>query len=354
MIIAMLVLAGLGGPVPLSHLTSIESHQCSYAESEACSRSLLAAATGRGLFVENRGQWANGARFMFRGAVDAAFDPAGISLRCGASPGSREEHEAVVRLSFVGSQTAPLIEGRDLLANHTFLIGSSTHWRGDVPSYGSIVYRGPYPGIDLVVRQDSGALAYDLCLEPGADLSEVAIRCAGVEELCIGDDGLLQLETPLGILRQSLLRCWAISASGGRREIPGCFRPIGEDCYGFEVDAPAEAQRIVIDPDLEWSSFLGGSDGFYRLGDIVTSVAVDTTGAAYVAGYTESMDFPTTPGAFDRAYDLRLDAFVAKLSPDGRQLVYSTFLGGNDHDTPTSIGGVRSPSEEGPRRPTSR
>lgn len=84
-----------------------------------------------------------------------------------------------------------------------------------------------------------------------------------------------------------------------------------------------------ISPDgrsLRYCTYLGGS-----LGDLGLAVAVDGQGCAFVAGYTASTDFPTTAGVvkttrsggfFDAA-----DGFVAKLSPAGNALVYSTYVG---------------------------
>ena len=77
---------------------------------------------------------------------------------------------------------------------------------------------------------------------------------------------------------------------------------------------------------LVYSTLLGGSFGG---GDMGRGVAVDATGAAYVAGITHSPDFPTTPGAFDRELGGEAsDVFVTKLTPDGSALAYSTYLGG--------------------------
>ena len=73
-----------------------------------------------------------------------------------------------------------------------------------------------------------------------------------------------------------------------------------------------------------YSTFLGGSSHDTGLG-----IAVDSSGCAYVAGYTASANFPTTPGAFDRTYGGgTYDAFVTKLDPGGAALLYSTYLGG--------------------------
>jgi hypothetical protein len=58
-----------------------------------------------------------------------------------------------------------------------------------------------------------------------------------------------------------------------------------------------------------------------------TAIAVDGTGAVYVAGVTDSADFPTTPGALQRRLAGNDDVFVVKLAPDGARLIYATYLG---------------------------
>jgi hypothetical protein len=78
---------------------------------------------------------------------------------------------------------------------------------------------------------------------------------------------------------------------------------------------------------LVYSTYLGGSSY-----DVGLSIAVDAAGNAYVAGFTGSTDFPTTPGAFQTALGGTEDAFVAKLDPTGASLVYSTYLGGSGED----------------------
>ena len=55
-------------------------------------------------------------------------------------------------------------------------------------------------------------------------------------------------------------------------------------------------------------------------------------GRAYVTGFTDSTDYPTTRGAFDRTFNGDRDAFVAKLNTLGSALAYSTFLGGASED----------------------
>lgn len=84
---------------------------------------------------------------------------------------------------------------------------------------------------------------------------------------------------------------------------------------------------------LAYSTYLGGSGG--TTGDVGSGIDVDSLGNAYVTGYTESTDFPTTPGALQTAFGGKSDAFVAKVNALGSALVYSTYLGGSGNEDGT-------------------
>ncbi len=76
---------------------------------------------------------------------------------------------------------------------------------------------------------------------------------------------------------------------------------------------------------LVYATYLGGES----YSESANSIAIDASGAAYVAGYTMSRQFPVTPGAFDTSLGPNQKGFVTKLNPAGSGLVYSTFVGGN-------------------------
>ncbi len=80
---------------------------------------------------------------------------------------------------------------------------------------------------------------------------------------------------------------------------------------------------------LIYSTYLGGS-AF----DKGTAIAIDSSGSAYVTGYTSSPDFPTTSKSFQTTYlgNSQSEAFVVKLSAGGSALAYSTYLGGTGGD----------------------
>lgn len=123
---------------------------------------------------------------------------------------------------------------------------------------------------------------------------------------------------------------------------PGAFQ------IGF-VGYPALAVFVTkLNPTgstLVFSTYISGTDGYISSGH---GIAVDSTGGVYVTGLTESADFPTTLGAFDRTCGTDgscnrksglypSDAFVTKLVSDGSALAYSTYLGGSDNDWANAI-----------------
>ena len=113
-----------------------------------------------------------------------------------------------------------------------------------------------------------------------------------------------------------------LTTSGDLPTTPGAFQPGPGGEAGYY-----DSFVVKLNPDgsaLEYSTYLGGNGSDQGWG-----IAVDSTGHAYVAGQTESTNFPVTPGAFQTNFR-RL--FVTKLNPTGSGLIYGTYLGGTDHD----------------------
>jgi len=87
---------------------------------------------------------------------------------------------------------------------------------------------------------------------------------------------------------------------------------------------------------LLYSTYLGGSGCDSGLG-----IVVDSSGRAYVTGWTQSSDFPVTADAFQPAShtnaNFPYEAFFARLNSTGSALTYSTFLGGANNDQGNAI-----------------
>ena len=116
----------------------------------------------------------------------------------------------------------------------------------------------------------------------------------------------------------------------------------GEDAFVSRLDP-----SLPVAKQLVYSTFLGGSGN--ELGSFAqqTALWVDPSGLVTVAGWTNSTNFPTTPGTYDTTHNGSDDVFVSRLDPrltGNPQLVYSTFLGGQKADSAFAVS-VRSSDE---------
>lgn len=114
------------------------------------------------------------------------------------------------------------------------------------------------------------------------------------------------------------------TSSGDFPTSPGCF----DATHNSLSEQDGFVVRIAVDGTaLRYGTFLGSIRP-----DVVEAIAVDADGFAYVTGWTDGPEFPTTPGAFDTTGQDNRESFVTKLDPGGTALVYSTFLGGSFSD----------------------
>ena len=278
-------------------------------------------------FVPNAGQTDDVVRFIVRGSGHTIFFTPDEVVFGAVHQVEGEYAGSVVRLRFGGASPSPTVEGLDRIpASVNYFKGNDpSKWRTNVPTYAGVAYEDLYPGIDLMYRGVDGHLKSEFVVAPGASPDAIRLVYTGVESMRVRVDGALVLKTELGELVEAKPDVY--QKIGGRRvEVQGAHALLGEGQVGFEVAAYDKAHPLVIDPVLEYATYLGGSER-----DRASAIAADASGNAYVTGYTVSPDFPTvapvdasciaSPGFCSR------DAFVTKFGPAGA-LVYSTYLGG--------------------------
>jgi hypothetical protein len=284
-------------------------------------------------FEPNRGQTAADVLFLARGQGYGLFVTARgtvLSMR-----GEAGERTRVVRMTWVDAPGARDSVGLEELPGRShYLIGDPSSWRQDVPQFARVELRDVYPGVQVAYYGHEGAVEYDVVVSPGADPARIRLRVEGADSRRVDGDGNLVLETPNGALVHRAPVAYQ-EVDGKRCLVDARYVLRGRNQVAFALGGYDRKRPLVIDPVLVYSTYLGGSDI-----DTPTAVAVDATGAVYVAGYTLSPDFPTrspaqgTIGSVSAAYP---EAFVAKLDPSGTTLVYSTFLGGNLEDKAAGI-----------------
>ena len=306
------------------------------------------------MFIENVGQFAEGARFQVWGGPAGTMWLAedAIWITVAERPSSPQppspnlgERGAVlpspqmgrgaggdgrgtnIRLSFVNANPHPRIETFDRLDTVvSYFIGNEPEkWRPDVLVWGGVRYVDLYPGVNLEITSEGGRMVQRLAARPDADLAAVRLRVEGADVVTVDRD-TLRLTMAAG---EAILPLLQIKDFNGNVVV----QPY--DAQMFDVAAPFVSARIPRpssvaasqspadnSSDLLYSTFLGG--GNYDSG---AAIVLDNSGRAYVTGDTYSSNFPTTPGAFDTSWN-GADAFVVRLNAAGSALEYATFLGG--------------------------
>jgi hypothetical protein len=285
------------------------------------------------VFEPNVGQTAPEVRFVARCRGYTAFlTTDGVTLR-GARRGP--DGAPALSLRLLGADPAPVWEGCDTLRGRVnyFCGADPARWRAGVQTFARVECRGSYPGVTVLYHATPDRqLEIDFRLEPGASPGVIRLAVAGAPAMELTPDGDLVVRSGGHEVR---LRPPAIyqTAGAARTRVAGGYRLSDDGEIRFDVGSYDVERPLVIDPVLVYSTYLGGTDD--EIGS--TAIASDADGFAYVAGLTESLDFPTANAFQPAAGGSVTDAFVAKLDPTGSALVYSTYLGGSSFDECTAI-----------------
>ncbi|HET7840632.1 MAG TPA: choice-of-anchor D domain-containing protein, partial [Terriglobia bacterium] len=307
-------------------------------------------------FEKNTGQFEDGVSFVARRRGRSfAVTRSGIMIALAEGDAAAQHHTsenptahsrttreaALVRMTLPGADPArPAIGTGELPGKTNYFFGSDTQkWTRDVPTYEKVNVHGIYPGIDLIYYGNQSRLEYDFVLAPGANPKSIRLKFEGQSGLRIEKhSGDLVLNTPAGEIRfhrplvyQSDSRRDSSLSAGNQRTVTGRYILTASNEVSFRVGRHDPARELVIDPIISFSTYLAGT-----VNDAIQGLAIDSSGNVYVTGTTYSLDFPVTPGAFQRVCGSSTrqcvepylsSPFISKLSADGSTLMYSTFLG---------------------------
>jgi len=283
-------------------------------------------------FEANRGQTDPSVRFVSRGPGYTAFltsDGMVLSLRANHVTGDgavQPSKKATLHFRLLGTSKNPSVAGEvPQLGRVNYFIGNDPgKWRRNVPTYSQVRYKNIYPGIDLLYYGNQRQLEYDFAIAPGAEPERIQFEVSGASNMHIDANGSLILTTGIGELHFQTPRVYQES-KGQRIPVEGGYVVSDPTHVGFQVAKYDRNSALLIDPVLVYSTYLGGSSD-----DQISGIAVDAAGSIYVAGSTDSTDFPLpTLGSLP---DGNTHVFIAKLDASGSNLIYADYLGGNSQD----------------------
>jgi hypothetical protein len=219
-----------------------------------------------------------------------------------------------LRLNLLGARSSPKMLGIGELPGKTsYFIGKDPRqWRLNVSTFGRVLYQGVYPGIDLVYYGNNRQLEYDFMVQPGATPAVIRIQEGGARNMELDSEGNLLLSTSAGAVRLKKPVVYQV-LNNDRVYVTGSFKIINGNTIGIAVAGYDRSKPLVIDPTLNYATFVGES-----VDDKVNGIALGTDGSTYVAGVTSTAN---SSGA--------QESFVAHLAADGKTLRYIAYLGGS-------------------------
>jgi hypothetical protein len=285
------------------------------------------------VFEANRGQVAAKYRYLLRrDGMEALFASDGVDF----AMTDRARHRGTVRMAFAGTQSEPHAE-EELEGHANYFIGDdSSRWLRNVPLSARVAYKELYPGISAAFYGNGEELEYDFVVNPGADAAQIGVAFTGATSMTLNDHGDLLLRSAGGDL--SLRKPVAYQMIGDvRRSVDAALVANNDGAVHFMLGIYDHSLPLVIDPVYVFSSYLGGTGG-----DFATAVTTDSAGNILVTGYTSSTDFPTAhaeQGALGGCdpYAGCQNAFITKIDPTGKTLIFSTYLGGSLQDRADAI-----------------
>ena len=240
---------------------------------------------------------------------------------------------ATLGLSFHGTNKASIPVGKDKLSGKAnYFIGNDPKkWIKGVPLYGAVLYPDVYSGVDFLFQNNNGRLGYRIELDHGDAVHEIALRFSGHDGIRLNTQGEIEISTAVGRSTWTAPKAfWETDRGLIRAEATYAIRDDGS--VGFEIEGPIRSDPLIIDPDLVFSTLLGGSAG-----DFITARDVADNGNIVVTGPTTSLDFPLSANPAQGNNAGFEDIFVTMLRPDASEIVFSTYLGGLSIDVTNGI-----------------
>jgi len=199
------------------------------------------------------------------------------------------------------------------------------NWQSNIPLFGQVEYRGLYRGVDLTFLGETRQIEFNYIVHPGADPTQIALGLDGAKALSITSDGNLTITMPTGSVQLHKPVAYQ-DEHGLRRVVDVRFVADRDHKITFGLGGYDRSRDLIIDPTVSYSTYFGGGTS-----DEAAGIAVDASGNSFIAGATDST---TIPG--NSAGAVGFDVFVTEIGPSGT-LVFTDIIGGSQDDFPGGI-----------------
>lgn len=301
-------------------------------------------------FVENKGQWDNAV--LYKGQVDngdifirkggvtmVQYNPADLAtVRLLKHDGKNDlpaENFMVRGHAFTvdfleSSPGTKALPEKSLSTENNYFYGSDpSKWGQGCRIYQALTLKEVYPNVDVRYYTDRGYLKYDIIVKPGGDVSKIALKYRGVDNLQTKNKELV-IKTSIGELKESAPFTYQAGTTD-RKEV-NCKYTVKDNIVRFDVKNYDPAATLIIDPAVVFCSFSGSSGDNWGF-----TATYGPDGSMYGGGFNLASGYPVSTGAFQTSFKNATDISLIRLSPDGSNRIFATYLGGTDDEQPHSL-----------------
>ena len=317
---------------------------------------VISASASSGIkLIENKGQWAK--NILYR-----AFIPGGtfyveqnrltyFFYDISAIHSAMHDHVPtdsvkchVVRVNFKGANIpSGIVTQNNSFESYNYIHGKDpSKWASNAKAYGKVTLKNLWSGIDLEIDVQDEALKYNFIVSPNSDPSQIKLEYEGAGKTYL-EDAAFHIKTTLTHIKED--KPVAFQADAMAKVAIKCNYTLNKNTLGFKVSGYNPNFPLTIDPLVIFATFSGSfADNWGFTG------TYDNDGYAYSGGTVYDPGYPTTTGAFQEkfqggntdltdtnGYVFANDAGILKYSPDGKKLIWATYLGGSDNEQPQSM-----------------
>jgi hypothetical protein len=245
---------------------------------------------------------------------------------------AKNSKQSVLRMELLGANATPEFQGlQELPGKVNYLIGKNeAAWHTNVALFSEVQVAKVYPGVDLLFHGDQRQLEYDFVVAPGADPGRIGFKIRGAKKIEIAANGDLILHTADSEFEMRKPAIYQ-GEGAGRSEVQGRFVLSAKNAVHFELGPYDHSEKLVIDPAIDYATFLGGAGV-----EISTQLVVDssTPGAPkiYVTGTTTDITSFPEGGTRINNSTATNNLYISEIDPTktgSASLMYLTFIGGS-------------------------
>ena len=257
-----------------------------------------------------------------------------------------------ITTSFIGANISKTKHDLASKHYHNYFLGKDTsRWKGNVYGYKKIEINEIYNHISMIAEVQGRKLEYSFVISPNQDPSIIKMKIEGQQNSYITENGDLCIQSRFGKIINTKPAAWTIDPLNGNKKFIDISFKLENNILSYELGNYNKNNILFIDPEIIFSSFSGSTvdnRGF--------TATPDMNGNLIAGGVAFGLGYPTKSGSYDvnynggdtiyvdsatnKTYNLThsgIDLTISKFNSDGKDLLFSTYIGGKGNETPHSM-----------------